>query len=423
MSLTPMVKKYDVVIVGAGPAGCACAYMLRDSGLSVAVIDKATFPRDKICGDALSADVANQFGWMDMDLLKEFNAFTRKLSSNGIRFVSPNQKIIEIECSNDSRPGDGAYTAKRIDFDNFFFEQIKKIACIDIYQNQKLVNIKHQEDSIHLETHEIVFEAAMAIGADGAHSIVNKQLTDNKFEKNHYCIGLRQYYENVSGFHAENHIELHFYKDVLPGYFWIFPLPNNQANVGIGILSSQAIRKNINLKRTFEDIIRNHPNVKDRFTNAKPLEEPKGYGLPIGSKKRPISGDRFLLLGDAASLIDPFSGEGIANAIRSGRIAAQHIINTFDRKEFGANFNKEYDAAIYRKMWHELRLSRSLQKLLKYPLIFNFVANNALRNQSVHLLLNAMLNNIDLKKELTKPSFYLKLLFNTSRKTKSVSAK
>ena len=93
---------------------------------------------------------------------------------------------------------------------------------------------------------------------------------------------------------------------------------DGKANVGIGMLSSHISQKKINLKVVLQKLIETHPQLKDRFINAKALESIKGFGLPLGSKKRRLSGDRYVLTGDAASLIDPFSGEGIGNAIRSG---------------------------------------------------------------------------------------------------------
>lgn len=405
------VKSFDLIIVGAGPAGCACAYALRNEALKIAIIDKDEFPRDKICGDALSADVVNQLYWMDNELGERFESFFEKQESHGVRFFAPDGNKLDIEFSNQKHGEAAGYISKREHFDNFLFNQVKSLSNVKIFLNTKIDRIVKDKDCVKVFAGSNEFDAPIILGADGAHSIVNKSLGKIKVEKDHYCAGLRQYYKGVEGFHERHHIELHFIKDVLPGYFWIFPLPNGEANVGLGMLSSEVSRKNVNLKAKLENLINNHPVLKSRFAKAEPLELVKGYGLPIGSKKRSISGDRFLLLGDAASLIDPFTGEGIGNALRSGRIAADHIAKCFESGRFDAQHNLAYDRKVYYKMWKELRLSRGLQKLLKYPRLFNFVVRKANKNASVKLLLTSMLDNIDIKEELVKPSFYIRLLF------------
>ncbi|MTI21718.1 geranylgeranyl reductase family protein [Fulvivirga sp. RKSG066] len=404
--------EYDIIIVGAGPAGCACAYQLRNEKLKIALIDKATFPRDKICGDALSADVINQLYRMDERLAADFESFGKKIDSHGVRFVAPNSQHIDIDFANPNHGKAAGYISKRIDFDQFLFDQVKDQSNLTVITGQKVDDIKVSKNSVELKINNSRIFSKLIIGADGAHSIVNKKLGQIKVEKNHYCAGIRCYYDRVSQMHPKNHIELHFYDDVLPGYLWIFPLPNGQANVGLGMLSSEVSMRKINLKQKLEELVKKHPNLINRFENAEPMEKPQGFGLPIGSKKRPLSGDRFLLLGDAASLIDPFTGEGIGNALRSGRIAAEHIVNAIGLNDFSKEFNKRYDKVIYQKMWNELRISRSMQKLLRYPKLFNFVVKKANKNASVRTLLTSMLDNVDLKKELIKPSFYFKLLFS-----------
>lgn len=407
-----MENYYDIIIVGAGPAGCTCAYQLAGKGLKIAIIDKDVFPRDKICGDALSADVVNQLFRIDTNLGTEFLKSVPKQSSYGVRFFSPNQQCLDIDFVNPNHKEAPGFIAKRRDFDAFYFNQIKNLPGIYPFPDHKVVDVEHLENEVIVKTDEKSFSAKLIIGADGAKSVVNRKLAKIKVEKDHYCAGVRQYFEHVDGFHEQNYIELHFYKDVLPGYFWIFPLSNNQANVGLGMLSSEISKQRIDLKKKLSEIIHHHPNVKHRFRNARPLESIKGFGLPIGSKKRPCSGDRFLLLGDAASLIDPFTGEGIGNAIRSGRIAANHVISAFEKNRFDAGYNSLYDKEIYAKMWNELRISRSLQKLLKYPKIFNYIIQKANKSESVRLVLSSMLDNMDIKKKLLRPSFYINLIFN-----------
>lgn len=405
------VKKFDVVIVGAGPAGTACAIRLGNSGLKVALLDKATFPRDKTCGDALSVDVINQLKILSDKLAEDFQLLENKIPSYGVKIISPNHECIDIPFIYKNVKSCG-FISPRFNFDNFLFQHVKEYPNIKIFEGcsvQKIMQETSKKNTI--VTNLGNFECDLTIGADGAHSVISRNIGDVKVEKKHYSAGLRIYYENVSSFHNENYIELYFFKEILPGYLWIFPLAGNKANVGIGMLSSAVAKDKVDLKKVLQTLITTHPKIKERFKDAKALETIKGYGLPLGSKKRNISGERFLLTGDAAALIDPFSGEGIANAIRSGRVAAEHAITCFEQQNFSAAFNKAYDKEIYRRMWKEFKISRTLQNLIQYPRFFNFVVKKATQSKYLQQFLIEALANVEQKKKLLKPGFYYKMLF------------
>ena len=395
------INKFDVVIAGAGPAGCSAAIRLSGSGLKVALLDKANFPRDKTCGDALSVDVINQLAMLSDTLAKDFEQLAEKIPSYGVRIYSPNYKYIDIPFIHNNKKSCG-YISPRLNFDNFLFQHVKQNNNITIFENCNVNNIKYFDSHVLIETNRENFSAEIIIASDGAHSVVAKKLSDTNVEKEHYSAGLRVYYEGVTAFQEDNFIELHFFKDILPGYMWIFPLPYNKANVGIGMLSSAVSKKKVNLKTTLQNLIKTHPQLKDRFKDAKPLETIKGYGLPLGSKKRNISGERFLLTGDAAALIDPFSGEGIANAIRSGRVAAEHAINCCKEKNFSAVYNKAYDKEIYRRMWNEFKISTKLQKITKYQWLFNFVINRVNNSKRLQSFLIEALANVEKKKKVLR---------------------
>jgi menaquinone-9 beta-reductase len=404
-------KIFDVVIVGAGPSGTSCAIKLAESGLKVALLDKATFPRDKTCGDALSVDVINQLPMLSGVLAKEFEGLENKIASYGVKIFSPDHNFVDIPFIYKNEKSCG-YISPRMDFDNLLFQHAKQNPSLHIFENCGIDSLEVKKDGVEIKTKLGMFTASMVIGSDGAHSVVAKQLGNIKVEKEHYSAGLRVYYEGVTNFHEENYIELHFFKNVLPCYLWIFPLAGNKANVGIGLLSSVVSKKKINLKETLQDLVKTHPHLKERFEQATPLETIKGYGLPLGSKKRNISGERFLLTGDAAALIDPFTGEGIANAIRSGRVAAAHALACFANQDFSASFNKKYDEEIYRRMWKEFKISRTLQNMVKYPRLFNFVVRKATQSKYMQKVLIDALANIEKKKKiLLRPAFYFRMLF------------
>ena len=119
-----------------------------------------------------------------------------------------------------------------------------------------------------------------------------------------------------------------------------------------------------------------------------------------------------MLACDASALIDPFSGEEIANAIRSGRVAADHVLKCFEANNFSAAFNKGYDKEIYRRMWGEFKISSLLQKLISYPWAFNFAIKRAQQSKYIQQFLIEALANVEKKKKiLFKPGFYFRMLF------------
>jgi len=409
----------QIVIIGAGPAGCSTSMFLSKAGIPHTIIDKAKFPRDKVCGDALSGKVVYVLKQLNNNLLEKYtNDSPHFLPSWGVKFVAPNGKSIDIPFKSDisketHAPG---FISKRMDFDNSLFEQLDPIFA-NIIDQTELIRVEPKQNGINLcckqGAKEILFsEVKMVVGAEGDRSLIGKQLGNIKKDNLHYCAGIRAYYEGVTDLHSQNFIELHFLNELLPGYFWIFPLPNGQANVGAGMLSDTVSKKRINLKADMLRAIEQNPGIRDRFKNAKLIGKIEGWGLPLGSKQRKISGNNFLLTGDAASLIDPFTGEGIGNAMYSGMLAAAHIEQALKANRFDAEFNLAYDKIFYHKQWDELKLSHTMQKLVKYPWLFNFVVNKANKNKTLRETISCMFEDLDMRARLRSPKFYLQLLFN-----------
>lgn len=418
-SITAEASFTDIVIVGAGPGGCAASLFLAKNGIKHTVLEKAVFPRDKICGDAVSGKCLAVLRKLNPDIAKEFEAkATAFQPSWGIKFTAPNGRAIDIPFKLDLSKVDRplAFISKRFDFDNELFERLdtryaqvlQSAEVVDIQRTNGAVTVSYQQDG----KLQHIADVKVVVGAEGDRSVVAKKLSANKIEKEHYCAGLRQYYSGIRDMHPQQLMELFFLPSILPGYLWIFPLPNGQANVGIGMLSSEISKRKVNLKQVLEKALAEDPLLKARFSDAKPLGKVQGWGLPLGSKKRPISGDNYLLTGDAASLIDPFSGEGIGNALYSGMLAAEAIVKGIAENRFDAAFFEEYDALFYARQWNELQLSHRLQQLSKYPWVFNFIVNKANKNKTLRETMITMFDDIDLRAKLRNPLFYLKLIIN-----------
>lgn len=348
---------YDVIISGAGPGGSTCALVLKDSGLKVLMLEKSTFPRDKICGDAVSAIVRKILRELDPQLEAEMLEKNPRANITHAKMYSPRFQSLEIAFELEG------HCIRRMDFDNWLFTKALTNPTLTVMQNTSLKDVITANDKVTAITDKGTFTADVIVGCDGAHSVVAKKLAKFKVDRKHYSGATRQYYRNVEGLSGRA-LEVYFLKGYLPGYFWIFPLSDNEANVGFGMLSETIAKHKIDLKKSMHEIIHNIPQVAERFKNAEAMEDVKGFGLPLGSKKYSISGDRYLLCGDAAALIDPFTGEGIETAMESGRCAAELIMKQSKSKDYSAMALAKYDEIVYSKMWGVFKDHYRLQRLL-----------------------------------------------------------
>ncbi len=413
------MKETDIVIIGAGPAGCSTSLFLSQHHIPHTIIEKQVFPRDKICGDALSGKSVYVLNKLNPAILQSFASKADSfIDSWGVKFVAPNGKSIDIpfksERSKESAPP--GFISKRVHFDHELFKLLDRNYA-RVLEGAEVSDIIRKNDRFELTLNQNgnisgISDVKLVVGAEGDRSIVAKKLAGLKKENNHYCAGIRAYYKGVTNLHPQHFIELHFLEELLPGYFWIFPLPNGEANVGAGMLSSTVSKKKINLKEDMLRAIANNPGIRDRFKDAEMIGKIQGWGLPLGSKKRPLSGNGFILTGDAGSLIDPFTGEGIGNALYSGMIAADYIRKALEAQCFDAAFLKAYDTAFYDRQWDELKLSHTMQRLCKYPWLFNLVVNKAHKNKALRETISCMFEDLDLRSKLRNPLFYFRLLFN-----------
>ena len=409
------MTKTDILIIGAGPGGAATALFLAKKGIHCTLVDKATFPRDKVCGDALSGKVGEVLKKLDPTLVSQLQQRSDFLGSYGVTFVAPSGQALRVPFRtemNANTPAPG-FIAKRLDFDNWLIEEVRKHPEITLLENTELRHF-HLSDMGYEVTSKSgeVFNAKLIIAADGAYSSFAKEVAELETEPAHNCFGLRAYYKGVKGLDEQNFIELHFLKEFLPGYFWIFPLPNGYANIGVGMRADVLHDKKINLKRDFEQLIATHPLLRERFSTAERIGEVKLHGLPLGSKKRPLSGDHYMLIGDAAMLIDPFTGEGIGNAMMTGMLAAEQAATCLASDDFSATTMLAYDQKVYNRLWSELLLSYRMQQLVNYPSLFNFVVKKANNNKTLRETISAMFEDMDLRARLKDPRFYFKLLFS-----------
>lgn len=351
---------YDVAIIGAGPAGTACALALRHSGLRVALLDKAQFPRDKICGDAVPGHALKALRQLDPAFVEALWQLQPLDAVRESRLVAPNGDSLRLRWKLPS------FSCPRQTLDAALLDLVRAHSTTEIRESTGLKDLQIAADGVRLrpaDGPEITCQ--LVIGCDGANSVVGRKLLpEPRLARAHHCVGVRAYFENIAGTESGT-TEFFLTRDYLAGYVWLFPVGQGRYNVGLGMLAEVVAQHKVDLKVTMQHLLATHPALAGRFAEARQLGPTVGFGLPLGGGRvRPISGERFMLCGDAASLIDPLQGHGIDTAMQSGILAAAQALACFEKQDFSAGFLQEYDAQVAHKIGRKLAKSYRLMRFL-----------------------------------------------------------
>ena len=362
----------DVCIVGAGPSGAAASLMLSKLGVKHLILDKATFPRDKTCGDGLVLHVFKALKAIDPNLVNEFVTHPKFISTHHGHFHFSNQGALKIEEGQDDAHNPIFY-GKRIDFDAFLVDKLTS-PFVEKRFGVAIDKIVYNEDKVTLELKDgTTIHSKLVIGADGIHSVVSRQLAQNKPDPKRTSTFISAYFENITDLTPQNGAEIRMVYKKTPLFFYIFPLPNGQANVSIGGTSSELLKNKINLKNEIEAVINSHPKVANKFKTAKQVSPWRGWGIPCNYGYLTISGDRFMLTGDAAGLANSFYKEGVGTGMMSGIFSAQQAAKCLQENNFSATFMQEYDQNVKAEFGKLLKFSKLVLKFSRYPLPFKLV--------------------------------------------------
>ncbi len=362
------IKNYDVLIIGAGPGGCSTAIALKDAGLRVAMIDKATFPRDKVCGELMHRKAVETLNIMLPGFEQTFKAFPKTLVLKHTQ-INYKGQMIQFDWMNES------YTCPRMELDNFLLGQVKAHTQTAVFTatSPDKITVIETGVTVTIKDSPTVFTGKIIIGADGANSIVAKQLTERTIDRKHYLGAVRAYYSNVKDTHPDVS-QVFFSPKYGLNYLWVFPVEGGKVNVGFGLLSQNISDKKINLKDAFHQYFKQSPELSAKFKDAVQEGPLEGFGVPLGSSIGAPSGNRFLLLGDAASLSNPLSGTGIGNSVLSGKLAADQVQRCFKTDDFTAAAMLQYDAGLQTAIVNDLVKSYNVQRTLsKLPFILDVV--------------------------------------------------
>ena len=325
------MAQHDVLVVGGGPSGAACAYWLAEAGHDVLLVEKKRYPREKTCGDGLTPRSVKQLEDMGLgDKLAEHHRF------DGLRSIAFG-RTLELRWPNHPDFPSYGYVVTRKDLDHLVAERAVKAGAV-VWDSSEAVApvldggllrgavIKRKDDH-NSSGGDAVSEvrARYVVVADGANSRFGRALGTSRNRDYPLGMAIRGYYESPR--HDEPWIESHLdirdkAGNVLPGYGWIFPVGDGRINVGVGLLSTFNQWKAVNTTHLMEGFAQYAPSSWDirPETSCGP---PTGGRLPMALSVGPHAGPTFLVTGDAGGAINPFNGEGIAYAYETGRMAAE----------------------------------------------------------------------------------------------------
>ena len=356
---------FDIVVCGAGPAGASTSLFLSKEGIRHLILDKTSFPRKKVCGDGITPVCLTMLEQVIPGVKKDFAKPEYFKKINRFRLYGPSGRFADLDPADYIPEGKSQlFTVSRFTFDEYLVNHVKQQESAEFWDQTKVLDYEKNKNGITLTVERngepITIHCKMVVAADGDRSLFKKRVLGTAIDRTKMVAAIRTYYKNVKPINDNDQYEIFAFNEVLPGYFWIFPMADGTYNVGLGITSDVIQAKKINLKKLQNQLIAEHPLLADRFKDAEMLHAIEGSGLPIMMDKHPkVSDDRVLLVGDAASVADPISGEGIGPGLITGKYAALAAMEALKADDFSAAFlQKAYDPKIHEKITndYELRL-------------------------------------------------------------------
>jgi geranylgeranyl reductase family protein len=343
----------DVAVVGSGPAGTAAAITAADRGLRVWCADKAMFPRDKTCGDGLTTNALRLIERLGLTR-DAFNTLPAARVRETI-LVSPSGRRVALPLPSD---GDYAAVVARVDLDAALVG-LARGRGIEIREGCAVEGVTTGQHAIELATTDGTTVAARyVIAADGHWSTVRRALHPDAARDLGEWHAARQYFAGV----RDDRLWVIFDEHLLPGYAWVFPLPHGRANVGFGVVRADG-RTGRELKALWPQVL-DLPAIRDALgPRAQALDAVRAWPIPARYQARRLAdaNGRVLYVGDAASIVDPMTGEGIAQAIETGMLAADAIAR-------GGDVQATYRQSVHRTLGRDLRFAGWLQAVLRHPL-------------------------------------------------------
>ena len=403
----------DVIVVGAGPGGSAAAYHLATAGLDVLLLEKTSFPREKVCGDGLTPRAVKALTSMGISV-GEGDGW---LLNRGLRIIGGGGRI-ELDWPDlSSYPGYGTVRT-RSDFDQMLARHAQK-AGVRLLENITVTGPVLDERTGRVtgvtarvaappaegagraskrpEGAQRTFGARVVLAADGNSSRLSVSMGLHKRTDRPLGVAVRTYY--TSPRHDDDYLEawldLWDGQQLLPGYGWIFGMGDGTSNVGLGLLNTSDAFGNIDYRALLQRWLGAMPAewglVEENRT--RPVH---GAALPMGFNRTPHYVGGLLLVGDAGGMVNPFNGEGIAYAMESGELAARSVVQALARPTAAGTERvlQSYPAALREAYGGYYTLGRTFVKAIGHPSFMKFATRHGIKRPAVMRMTMKLLGNL-----------------------------
>ncbi|MFC0040484.1 geranylgeranyl reductase family protein [Actinomadura rayongensis] len=395
--MTDSTRQADVIVVGAGPAGSSTAYWLAQAGLDVLLLEKATFPRDKICGDGLTPRAVRALISMGVDI--NGDGWSR---NKGLRIYGGGTRV-ELAWPELASFPDFGLVRTREDLDQLLAEHAVH-AGAKLYQGCNVTGpiLDDRTDRVvgvtaKYDGEEIEFHAPLVVAADGNSTRLSLAMGLRRREDRPMGVAIRRYYASPrhTDEYMEAWLELWDGQRLLPGYGWVFPVADGTCNVGLGLLNTSKAFQNVDYRAMLKGWTAQMP-PEWQFDEEHATCPARGAALPMGFNRQPHYTRGMLLVGDAGGMINPFNGEGIDYALESGRLAADIMVQALARRTRAQRERTLYEYPRILKEEHGgyFTLARVFVQAIGDPRVMKFLTTHGLPHPTLMRFTLKLLANL-----------------------------
>lgn len=395
----------DVVVVGAGPAGSSAAAHLAGLGLDVIVVDKNELGRDKVCGDGLTPSAVRELALMGVDT-------TGWQRNRGLRVIGGGHRLHLPWPEQPSLPSYGL-ARRRAELDRDLAQRAAaagarlltgvSVTAAVTGRTGRVIGVRARPTARAARPGieaPCVISAHLVMDAGGVSARVATALGRAKDERRPLGVAVRTYFRSPRADDAWMESQLELWdgpahrSPLLPGYGWLWPVGDGLVNVGLGSVSSRAATSKIDYRAVFSRWMDNVPPSWG-FTPDNQVGRLGSAALPMAFNRKPHYADGLMLLGDAGGMVSPFNGEGIAQALMSGRLAAQAAAEAAVRSTSSGREQAlaQYPAAMAAELGGYYTLGRVFVRLIEHPEVMRVCTRYGLARKHLMKLVSKVLSD------------------------------